>query len=104
MRKKRASSGARLFLGQDLLQIGQDLVDLGLLQLALAKSVVSLDDMTGVQDYRDIGVLVDLHVLGPGGIVNGEDGLFDLFLVGKILELLLETFIIIAEDDEAAQA
>ena len=55
-----------------------------------------------IQDNRDVGILGDLVLLGSGRVVDCQGSLFDFFLLCQVLEFLIESFVVIEENDEAA--
>lgn len=101
------SDGQRLlaaFLRQNFRKIRDNLIDLLPLQLAFFEGVVSLHFLVDVQQDRHVGVLGNLVARRTGGIVDRESGVLDLFFVGQLLQLLVQTFLIAEEDRKAAHA
>src|SRR5260370_11464927 len=96
-------SSVRSILGYDFGHVGDDLVDVPVLQLALLEGVVGLHGALGVEDDGHVGVLGDLVLFGAGGIVDRQDAALGAFLLSQVLELRFELLgFVVQENDEAA--
>src|SRR6516162_6069051 len=87
---------------QNFFDVGDDRCNIGVLQFALLVGLVHLHILFGVKNDGDIGVLGNVISVGAGRIVNGQNGVLDLFFFGEILELLFQLGIVIEEHHKAA--
>src|SRR5436190_2105443 len=94
----------RLLAGQDLGYVLGDGPDVLRLELALLVGVVGLHLSLVVEDDGDVRFLGDVVASGAGGVVKGEDGVLEPFLLGEVLELFLHALVITEENNEAAHA
>src|SRR5258706_13167613 len=93
-----------LFLGDHLLDTGEDAVVVLGGEFAIFVRLVHLHIPLVVEDHGDVGVLGDfvyLRLRACRGVDRQHD-LFEVFFLGQVFELVLEVFIVVAENDETA--
>jgi hypothetical protein len=66
--------------------------------------MIGSDATAVVIQHRYIGILGNLPGLRTGWIVNGQNRFLDALLVGECFQFVGEIFIVVQEDNKAAQA
>lgn len=95
-------NGELLVSRNDILDTVNNLLNIGFGEFALLECHVRFYAAVGVKNDGDFGILRNVVAFGASGTFDRKDGFLDPFALGQILELLVHTFFIVEENNEAS--